>query len=240
LRQGTSREELLSLLKESPLAPADDRLTNLYLYQPATILAKILYVNELYQRVMHLPGDIFEFGVWWGANISLFANLRTVYEPYNRVRKVVGFDTFTGYPQAASDDRPSEHMTSGLYSVGTEYRKHLEAVLDAHERESPSPQIRKYDLVEGRIEETLPTYLADNPQCFVALAYVDLQTYEGTKAALSAIKPRLMSGSVLAMDELAVRDYQGEAIAFREVFGTKGYTMERSQFLPDRTLITIR
>lgn len=240
MRQGTSREELISLLKSSPLTPANDWLTNLYLYQPATILAKILYGNELYQRVMHLPGDIFEFGVWWGANISLFANLRTVYEPYNRVRRVVGFDTFTGYPDAAAQDRQSEHMAAGLYGVGSDYRQHLQAVLDAHERESPSPQVRKYELVEGRIEETLPQYLADNPQCFVALAYVDLQTYEGTKAALEGIKPRLMPGSVLAMDELTVRDYQGEAIAFREVFGQSGYTIERSRFLPDRTLITIR
>jgi hypothetical protein len=93
--------------------------------------------------------------------------------------------------------------------------------------------------VEGRVEETLPKYLDDNPQCFVALAYVDLQTYEGTKAALETIKPRLMPGSVLAMDELTVRNYQGEAIAFREVFGQTGYQIERSRFLPDRTLVTI-
>jgi len=239
MRQGTSREQLIALLKESPIAPANDWLTNLYLYQPATILAKTLYANELFQRVMHLPGDIFELGVWWGANISLFANLRTVYEPYNRARKVVGFDTFTGYPELASGDRPSEHMQEGLYGVGTEYRSHLEAVLDAHEAEGPSPLVRKYELVEGLVEQTLPQYFIDNPQCFVALAYVDLQTYEGTKAALIAIKPHLMPGSVLAMDELTVRDYQGEAIAFREVFGATGYKIERSQFLPDRTLVTI-
>jgi hypothetical protein len=79
-------------------------------------------------------GDIFEFGVWWGANVSLFANLRTVYEPYNRVRKVVGFDTYTGYPDIGSEDRASEHMSAGLYSVSHDYRQHLEAVLNAHER----------------------------------------------------------------------------------------------------------
>lgn len=239
MRQGTSRENLISLLKESPVTPANDWITNLYLYQPATILAKMLYANELYERIMHLPGDIFEFGVWWGANISLFANLRTVHEPYNRVRRIVGFDTFTGYPDPSPEDRESEHMNPGLYSVGSGYRQHLEAVLDAHEAESPSPQARKYELVEGRIEETLPQYLADNPQSFVALAYVDLQTYDGTKTALEAIKPRLMRGSVLAMDELTVPDYQGEAKAFREVFGQGGYRMERSRFLPDRTLVII-
>jgi hypothetical protein len=239
VRQGTKRAELIRLLETSRIAPADDYLTNLYLYQPATILAKTLYLDELYRRVMHLPGDIFEFGVWWGANVSLFANLRSVYEPYNRVRKVVGFDTFTGYPLASANDLPTEHLAKGLYSVGDDYLEHLSAVLDAHESEGPTQGIKKYELIKGDVTETLSAYLRENPQCFVALAYVDLQTYEGTKAALSEIRPRLVPGSVLALDELTHKDYQGEAIAFREVFGTSGYTIEHSRFLPDRTLVTI-
>ena len=240
MRQGTSRPELISLFENSPITPPDDLLTNLYIYQPATILAKTLYLNELYTRIMHLPGDIFEFGVWWGANISLFANLRTVHEPYNRTRKIVGFDTFTGYPEPSDKDKVSPHMKTGLYGVGKGYRGYLEAVLAAHEKESPTPHVRKFELVEGLVEETLPKYLAENPQCFVALAYLDLQTYEGTKAALEGIKPRLMPGSILAMDELTAKDYQGEALAFREVFGQSGYTIRRSQFLPDRSLVTIQ
>lgn len=239
MRQGTKRAEVVRLLEASPITPADDYLTNLYLYQPATILAKTLYLNELYMRIMHLPGDIFEFGVWWGANMSLFANLRSVHEPYNRVRKIVGFDTFTGYPEATDADLKTEHMQEGLYNVGDDYLSHLASVLNAHESEAPSPGIRKYELIKGNVEESLPAYLSENPQCFVALAYIDLQTYQGTKAALDGIKPRLMPGSVLAMDELTYKDYQGEAVAFREVFGTSGYTMERSKYLPDRTLVTI-
>lgn len=238
MRQGTARDELVRLQQDSPLHPPNDRLTNAYLYQPATILAKTLYLNELYQRILYMPGEIFELGVWWGANVSLFANLRTVHEPYNRARRVVGFDTFTGYPEPSERDRP-DHMTGGLYGVGTAYIEHLDAVLAAHEREAPGADIRKYELVAGRIEETLPGYLEENPQIFVALAYVDLQTYEGTRAALAAIKPRLLPGSVLAMDELTAKDYQGEAIAFREVFGQTGYRVERSRFLPDRAIVTI-
>lgn len=239
MRQGSSRQELISLLRSSPLNPPDDWLTNLYLYQPATILAKTLYLNELYQRILHLPGDILEFGVWWGANMALLANLRTVYEPYNRVRRVLGFDTFTGYPEPSASDADSSYMKAGTYGVGQDYVNHLEAVMAFHESESPTPQVRKFELVQGRVEDTLPPFLAKNPQCFVALAYLDLQTYEGTKMALNGIKPRLMPGSVLAMDELTVKEYSGEAMAFREVFGQGGFTMERSRFLPDRTIVTI-
>jgi Macrocin-O-methyltransferase (TylF) len=238
MRQGTKRAELVKLFRESPVTPNDDLLTNLYLYQPATILAKTLYLNELYERIMHLPGDIFEFGVWWGANLSLFANLRTIHEPYNRARRVVGFDTFTGYPEPSEHDRP-EFVQSRGYDVGADYRSHLTAVLDAHEGEGPSPTTRKYELIAGTIEDTLAAYLESNPQIFIALAYVDLQTYEGTKAALSGIKDRMVPGGVIAMDELLAADYAGEAQAFREVFADRRYRMERSRFLPDRTLVTV-
>lgn len=239
MRQGTKRSKLISLLDSTPLHPADDRLTNLYLYQPATILAKVLYLDELYRAIRDVPGDIFEFGVWWGANVSLFANLRTVHEPYNRARKIVGFDTFTGYPSPSAEDPATAHLESGTYAVGEDYLEHLTGVLEAHEEEGPSPGVRKFGLVRGRIEETLPAYLRDHRATFVALAYVDLQTYEGTKAALEAIKPRLLPGSVLAMDELTYDDYAGEAQAFREVFGQRGYSIRNSQFLPDRCIVTI-
>lgn len=238
MRQGTKRSELLDLLERSPLNPPDDRLTNLYLYQPATILAKLLYVDELYRAVRDIPGDIFELGVWWGANISLLCNLRTVHEPYNRARKVVGFDTFTGYPTPSVEDPATAHLAEGTYAVGEDYLDHLTRVLAAHEQEGPSPGTRKFELVRGRIEETLPRYLSDHRASFVALAYVDLQTYDGTRAALEAIKPRLLPGSVLAMDELTYDDYAGEAQAFREVFGQRGYTIRQSRYLPDRAIVT--
>jgi len=237
---GTSRPRLLQLLRESPIAPDDDWLRNLHLYQPATILAKILYLNDLYRRIVTLPGEIFECGVWWGANLAVLANLRTVHEPYNRERRLVGFDTFTGYPTPGQQDGASVYMQPGEYGVTPDYRAHLEAVLAAHEAETPTAHVRKFEVVAGDAAETVPAYLDRHPACFIALAYLDLQLYVGTRAVLSAIKPRLLPGSVIAMDELTSRDYPGEGLAFREVFADVAYTIERSPVLPDRSIVTYR
>ncbi len=127
----------------------------------------------------------------------------------------------------------------GGYAVPEEYEKYLSRVLDAHEADNVMSHIRKYELVKGDVVETVDRYLTDNPQTVIALAYFDLALYEPTKRCLEAIRPRLVRGSVLAMDELNSRDFPGETVALREFFGAEKYTIVRSQFLPDRSYIVI-
>src|SRR5262245_10293245 len=91
--QNEARQTLLNLFDRCPI-PQLGLLVNLGLYMRSSVLAKTLYVNELYQKIVNIPGAIMEFGVWWGTNLALFESLRAIYEPYNHARKVVGFDTF--------------------------------------------------------------------------------------------------------------------------------------------------
>ncbi len=233
-----AREMILELFKASPI-PDDELLVNLGLYLRSTILAKILYLNELYQAIRNLPGIVVEFGVWWGANLALFESFRSVYEPYNWTRKVVGFDTFRGYPSITEKDGTSNYAAVGGYTVTESYEEYLRQMLDAHEADNVISHITKYELVKGDVVETIEEYLNDNPQTAIALAYFDLALYEPTKKCLDAIKPYLMRGSVLAMDELNSKDFPGETIAVREVFGLDKYRIVKSQFLPDRSYIVI-
>ncbi len=54
--------------------------------------------------------------------------------------------------------------------------------------------------------------MTDNPQTIIALAYFDLALYEPTRKCLEAIRPHLVRGSILAMDELNSRDFPGETV----------------------------
>ena len=233
-----ARKQLLDLFKQSPI-PDDEMLVNLGLYLRSTQLAKILYLNELYQQIVELPGIVVEFGVWWGANLALFESFRSVYEPYNWTRKVVGFDTLKGYPSIAPKDGSSAYAKVGGYTVTEGYEEYLSRMLDAHEADNVMSHIKKYGLVKGDVLETVDGYFADNPETLVALAYFDLALYEPTKKCLEAIRPHLMRGSVIALDELNSRDFPGETIAVKEVFGLDKYRIVRSQFLPDRSYIII-
>ena len=233
-----ARKRLLELFKKSPI-PDGEMLVNLGLYFRSTQVAKVLYLNELYERIVHLPGIVVEFGVWWGANLALFQSLRSVYEPYNWTRKVVGFDTFKGYPSVASKDGSSEYAKVGGYAVTEGYEEYLGQMLDAHEADNVMSHLKKYDLVKGDVLETVDGYFVDNPETIIALAYFDLALYGPTKKCLEAIRPHLMRGSIIAMDELNSRDFPGETVALKEVIGLDKCEIVRSRFLPDRSYLII-
>ncbi len=233
-----ARQRHLELFRETPLPP-NELLTNLGLYLRSTVMAKLLYLNELYEQILPLPGVVMEFGCWWGANLALFSSLRAVHEPYNYARRVIGFDTFTGYKSLGDQDATSDLVVEGSYSVTDNYLPHLESMLDYHEAENVMSQVKKYELVAGDVTETVPDYFRRHPECVVALAYVDMQLYKPTKAALEGILPRLVKGSIVAIDEMNCPEFPGETQAVQEVLGFRKHRFLRSKFLPDRTYAVI-
>lgn len=232
-----ARQMLLDLFKRCPI-PEEELLVNLGLYIRSSVLAKFLYINELYQKIINIPGIIMEFGVWWGQNLALFESLRAIYEPYNYTRKIVGFDTFTGYTSISPKDGKSELVKEGGYSTTEKYEDYLDELLTYHEQENPMAHIKKYEIVKGDVEFTVEKYLEEHQETIIALAYFDLGLYEPTKKCLQAIKPHITRGTVIAMDELNSWEFPGETIALKEVLGgLDKYKIIRSQFLPDRSYI---
>lgn len=237
-QQLAHRELLYQLFHDRPL-PDDQLLICLGLFMRSSALAKILFVNEAYQLILDQPGIIVEFGTWWGQNLVLFENLRAIYEPFNQSRRVVGFDTFQGYPDISEKDRPSDTIKVGGYKVAENYREYLESLIDYHEKNNVLAAIKKHELVQGDVTKTAPAYFEKNDDVIVALAYFDMALYEPSKAALEAIKPHLVPGSVLMLDEFNNRDYPGETRAFKETFKGVSYRVKKSRYMTDRTFIII-
>jgi len=236
--QLSARETLVRLYRQTPL-PVEQLLTNPGLYMRSTILAKILYLNELYTRIVDRPGIVMEFGVWWGQNLALFESFRGVMEPYNYMRKIVGVDTFTGYTKPTTADGSNELVSEGAYSVTENYDRYLTELLEYHERENVMGQVRKFELLKGDAPVVTEAYLREHPETIIALAYFDMQLYEPTKRCLELIRPHLIRGSILAMDELYSWEFPGETVALSETLGIDKFHMYRSKFLPDRTYMVI-
>ena len=232
------REMLYQMFKGRPM-PDDQLLICLGLFMRSSALTKILFVNEAYQLIVNQPGIIVEFGTWWGQNLILFENLRAIYEPFNQSRRVIGFDTFQGYPDISDKDRGSETIKIGGYNVAENYHAYLEKLIDYHEKNNVLAAIKKHELVQGDVSKTAPTWFAKNDDVIIALAYFDMALYEPTKAALEAIKPSLVPGSIVMLDELNNKNYPGETRAFKEVFKGMKYRVKKSQFMTDRTFIII-
>ncbi len=227
----SQREKFLDLFKNSPI-PDNEILQNLGLYTNRQSLSRILFIHELYQKIINVNGVIMEFGVRWGQNLSLFSSFRGMYEPYNYSRKIIGFDTFEGFPSVCDKDGDKEFIKKGAYGVSKNYEHYLEDILTYHESESPISHKKKFELIKGNAVENIEIYLKNNPQTIISFAYFDFDIYEPTKKCLEAILPYLTKGSILAFDELNDPNFPGETIAFQEVLGSKNYEIKRSPLNP--------
>lgn len=179
-------------------------------------ISRILYYNQLYQKIIGKAGCILEFGVQWGATLSQLISLRGIYEPYNHTRHIFGFDTFKGFVNSDKIKDGSNHE-DGDYTVAKDYELDLEKILKLHEQNCPLSHIQKFSLIKGDASITSKKWVDENPHAIVAMAIFDMDIYKPTRDALEAIKPKLAKGSVLVFDELNEPLWPGETEALNEV-----------------------
>lgn len=220
-------KRLVESCKSAPL-PDDELLANLGLFLTSKNLSRILFFNEIYKKIVTTHGVICEFGVRWGQTLSVLSALRGIYEPFNRHRKIIGFDTFAGFVGLdANKDGQLCQCRDGSFSVTPDYADYLNEILTMQEALNPISHLKKFEIVQGDATLTIPDYLARHPETLVSLAIFDFDIYQPTRVALEAIKPHLFKGSVLVFDELCDDIFPGETIALREVFGTENLRIQR-------------
>ncbi|WP_264553451.1 crotonobetainyl-CoA--carnitine CoA-transferase [Flavobacterium sp. N2038] len=224
-----NRNRLNSLFNNCPI-PDNERLANSGLFVKRQDLTKQLFFNDLYSKIMGVHGVIMEFGVRWGQNLVTLNNLRGIHEPFNYSRKIIGFDTFSGFEEVSEKDGNHEVIKKGAFSVTSEYEKYLEEILDYHEKECPVSHVKKNTLVKGDAVVMLKKYLEEHPETIIAFAYFDFDVYEPTKKCLEMIKPYLTKGSIIGFDELNDPQFPGETVALRESLGLNNVAVKRSKY----------
>jgi hypothetical protein len=232
------RTDISSKLRDCPI-PGPELLENLGLFINRKALSRMLFMHELYMKIIQVHGVVMEFGVRWGQNLALFESFRGMYEPYNHYRKIIGFDTFEGFPTVDPKDGVHEIASVGAYSVTDGYQDYLQELLEYHEQESPISHIRKFELVCGDASRTIDEYLGEHPETIIALAYFDMDLYEPTRKCLEAIKHHLVKGSVIGFDQLNSGDFPGETLAFHEILGLRNHRLQRSPLSPGTSYIVI-
>jgi hypothetical protein len=220
-------EDRLAALQQA--FPADPRqaLHQAPLFTPPHVVRRMLFLDELYRRILGVHGSIMEFGVRFGRDLATFDSLRTVHEPLNYGRRIVGFDTFTGFPSVHENDGEYALAQVGGLHTGEDYDEYLAEVLACREQMAPYEHMRKFEIHRGDATETLRGYLDAHPETIVALAYFDFDIYEPTRVCLELLRERLTKGSILAFDELNCPDFPGETVAVREVLGLDRYAIQR-------------
>jgi hypothetical protein len=225
------RKEMLKMLRECPI-PEDDLLQNIGLFISSKNMSRIMFMHHIYKLSLEAHGVIMEFGCRWGQVSSLFAAFRGMYEPFNRMKKIIAFDSFEGFPSlnADKDNLGCNAMHPGGLCCTPEYEKYLSRILELQELDNPMSHIKKFEVIKGDATKTVKKYLKDFPETTISLAFFDFDIYEPTKKALELIKDRVVKGSVLAFDEINDHDSPGETRALMDVWGLKNVRLVHLPF----------
>jgi len=208
-----------------------DRIDGFAKFASRQAMAKFLARYEIFKKILHVNGSIIECGVLHGAGLLTWAKLSSIFEPANHVRKIIGFDTFEGFPSISQADAAggdSSHLKPGGMTGSS--LEDVEQAVALYDKNRPLSHIPKIELVKGDLCETAPQYLKSNPHLVVSMLYLDVDLYEPTKAALQTFLPRMPRGAVIVFDELNARMFPGETRAVDDVLGLRNLRLERFPF----------
>lgn len=225
--ENATYQHMVSLFRKTPI-PDSEILANMGLYMNRSMFSRLLTMSELYRQIVNVHGVVSEFGVRWGQNLSLFIIMRTLYEPFNFTRRIIGFDTFEGFPSVSPKDGESEGAVSGAYAVQIGYEQHLDQVLTAQEALAPRGHLKRYELVKGDVTITLDEYLTRHPETVFSMIYLDMDIYEPTKHVLEKVIRRIPKGGIIGFDEVCRPEWPGETIALIETLGICNVELCRS------------
>ena len=175
---------------------------------------KMLTHYELYKKIIDLPGDLVECGVYRGTSITRFAMFRNMLET-NYSRKIIGFDNFDNiYPDTKweedHDAREAWIRNTGADSITVDQ---LRKVFDGF-------NYSNYDFIKGNLVETLPKYVLDNPHIRIALLNIDIDFVEPTYTALECLYDRVVKGGVILIDNYAA--FHGDTKGIDMFFQNRG------------------
>jgi hypothetical protein len=216
-----------------------EKLHNFTKYVPTKELRKFLYRYEIFKKILNIHGSIIEAGVLYGGGLMTWAHLSEIFEPLNHLRKIIGFDTFKGFPKISSKDNQlvSEYAREGGYAV--ESFDDISRCIDLFQDNTFLNHINKVEIIKGDICTILPKYINDNPHLIVSLLHLDLDIYEPTKIMLKYIVPRMPKGGIIVFDELNMKAWPGETIALIEEIGINKLRIERLAFGTTLSFATI-
>lgn len=215
------RDQFLTEISPSDLA------NNFSVFATRQNITRFIETFRYWEMIRNIPGNILECGVAGGNFLFSMAHFSSIYEPHHYTRKIVGFDTFEGFPPPSKKDLSSsaQHMVSGGLSFDS--YGYLKEAIKLFDQNRMIGNIPKISLHKGDISETFPKYLVDHPSSVISLLHLDLDLYLPTKKVLELAIERMPKGALVIFDEINHDDYPGETIAVIETLGLQNINLNR-------------
>lgn len=175
-------------------------------------LDRLAYLQQMYERIQQVPGDVVECGVGRGGSLFLLAYLMRA-NVHHHARTLWGVDSFQGFPEPTPEDASPRNPKEGEWYVTQEA---VIALLEESgiDREAMGRGIR---LIPGFFKESLKQF-PDRP---IALLHLDADLYQSYRDALTALFPKIVRGGVVLFDEYRSVNFPGATKAVDEYFADR-------------------
>ncbi|MBK1649868.1 TylF/MycF/NovP-related O-methyltransferase [Rhabdochromatium marinum] len=190
-----------------------------YWFSPPTRIGKSLAHYELYKKIISLPGDIFELGVYKAASLIRLATFRNLLEN-DYSRKIIGFDAYGKFPRSSVSLSSDQAFIDQFEGKGGEGLSKVETeTILAHKG------FDNFELVEGNVFDTIPEYLDRYPATRISFLHLDMDVKEPTQYALSLLYDRVVSGGLIVFDDYST--VAGETEAVDNFLEAKGLSLQK-------------
>jgi hypothetical protein len=207
---------------------------NFAIYSRRIFLKRFLAHYELFRKVVDLPGDIVELGVYRGTSLMHWANFLEIRNMGDRQKQVFGFDNFKGFTKITDKDGKideSVFKTEGGFDASA-FEEILEDAIAIFDKDRFIPYKPRVVLIKGNIEETVPKFVENNPGLRICLIHFDCDMYEPTMVGLKWLWPLVVPGGIALFDEYGIRPWEGESRAVDEYFQGK-YRIRKFDWAPN-------
>jgi len=152
-------------------------------------LSQKINICLLYTHIKELDGVIVECGVAQGHSLTV---LKILSLAEGKNREVYGFDTFCGLPEPAAFEGGVKGEFGHTKSSVVQFFKDTNVPLS------------NVSLIEGDIRDTLKTF--NKP---IAFLHIDVDLYEGYRAALETLWDKIVQGGVVLFDDYDDKSWVG-------------------------------
>ena len=186
-------------------------------------LRKIVDHYEIYKKVSHIKGDIFEFGVFKGVSLIRFLTFRDIINKKS-TKHVYGFDAFGKFPipKKNNSHKSNDSQFARLHDerIGEGIKeKTLNKIL-------LKKKFNKFTLIKGNINTSLEKFLIKKKNKLkISLLHLDLDIYSPTKLVLEKLYKFISKNGIILLDD------------YRHI---KGATSAVDEFLKKKPSLKIR
>jgi len=174
-----------------------DSFNNLVFSDDTRVMFKMITKINLYNKIKHLNGDIFEFGVFKGASLALWLQLIKMNETHG-LTLVVGFDFFDSTDVIDSlEEQNKKLMTEIIHRCSNKKDLNIDVIYEKCNNILPN----KVKLIKGDACDTCITFKNENPGARIKLLYLDMDVDKPTYIVLINLWKFIVKDGIIVLDE---------------------------------------